>query len=101
MLLNFLTPSPAKSAFDGDVTGSAYLRIFSNPKPVQTDYYEEGEQLVNFGLDFLNKIPVIWTFMIVVIAVGAIYYLLAQRRKPFIPVVPPDEAVQPMAGMSA
>jgi hypothetical protein len=56
---------------------------------------------VNFGLDFLNKIPVIWTFMIVVIAVGAIYYLLAQRRKPFIPVVPPDEAVQPMAGMSA
>jgi len=39
--------------------------------------------------------------MIVVMAVGAIYYLLAQRRKPFTPVVPPDEVVQPMAGMSA
>jgi amino acid transporter len=101
MLLNFLTPSPAKSAFDESVTGSAYLRIFSNPKPVQTDYYEKGKQLVNFGIDFLNKIPVIWTFMIVVVIVGAIYYVLGQRGKPFVPVAPPDEEVQPMAGMSA
>jgi hypothetical protein len=99
MLLNFLTPSPASSAFDGSVTGSAYLRIFSNPKPIQTDYYEEGKQLVNFGIDFLNKIPVIWTFMIVVVVVGAIYYLLGQSRKPFVPVAPPDEEVEPMVGM--
>jgi amino acid transporter len=102
MLLNFLTPSPASSAFDGNVTGSAYLRIFSNPKPIQTDYFEQGDQLVNFGSDFLNKIPVIWTFMVTVFAVGAIYYFAAQRRKPYTPaVIPQDEDLTGIAPVSS
>jgi amino acid transporter len=91
MLLNFLTPSSATSAFDPNASGANYLRIFSNPKPVQTDYFEEGQQLVNFGIDFLNKIPVIWTVFAVVMIVGAIYYVAAQRRKPYQEVVPPED----------
>jgi amino acid transporter len=91
MLANFLTPSPVNSAFDPNASGASYLRIFSNPKPIQTDYYEEGHQLVNFGLDFLNKIPVIWSVFTVVLIVGAIYFFAVQRNKPWEPVEPPGE----------
>jgi urea carboxylase system permease len=91
MLLNFLTPSSASSAFDPNASGANYLRIFSNPKPIQTDYYVEGEQLVDYKIDFLNKIPLIWTVFAFVIIVGAIYYFTVQRRKPYEAVVPPDE----------
>jgi amino acid transporter len=91
MLANFLTPSPVNSAFDPNASGASYLRIFSNPKPIQTDYYEEGHQLVNFGLDFLNKIPVIWSVFTVVLVVGAIYFFAVQRKKPWEPVEPPGE----------
>jgi amino acid transporter len=91
MLLNFLTPSTATSAFDPNASGADYLRIFSNPKPVQTDYFEEGRQLVNFGLDFLNKIPLIWTVFAVIVIVGAIYYYAVQRNKPYEAVVSTEE----------
>lgn len=91
MLLNFLTPSSATSAFDPNASGADYLRIFANPKPVQTDYFVEGEQLVDFKIDFLNDIPVIWTVFGVVVIVGAIYYLAVQRKKPFETVVLPAE----------
>ncbi|HEY7660676.1 MAG TPA: amino acid permease, partial [Actinomycetota bacterium] len=93
MLLNFLTPSSATSAFDPNASGANYLRIFADPKPIQTDYYVEGEQLVDFKIDFLNKIPVIWTVFAVVIIVGAIYYLAVQRRKPYEAVVLPESEV--------
>jgi amino acid transporter len=91
MLLNFLWPSSATSAFDPNASGANYLRIFSNPKPVQTDYFAEGKQLVDFKIGFLNDIPVIWTVFALVIIVGAIYYFAVQRNKPFVPVKPPEE----------
>jgi amino acid transporter len=91
MLLNFLWPSSATSAFDPNASGANYLRIFSNPKPVQTDYFAEGKQLVDFKIGFLNDIPVIWTVFALVIIVGAIYYFSVQRNKPFEPVRPPEE----------
>ena len=37
MLLNFLTPASATVAFDPNASGANYLRIFANPKAVQTD----------------------------------------------------------------
>jgi hypothetical protein len=91
MLLNFLTPSSASSAFDPNASGANYLRIFADPKPIQTDYFVEGEQLVDFKIDFLNKIPVIWTVFTLVIIVGAIYYYAVQRHKPYEAVVAPLE----------
>ena len=90
MLLNFLTPSSATSAFDAEASGANYLRIFADPKPIQTDYYVRGEQLVDFKIDFLNEIPVIWTVFAVIIIVGAIYYFAVQRMKPGEVVVLPD-----------
>lgn len=91
MLLNFLTPSSATSAFDPNASDANYLRIFSNPKPIQTDYFVEGEQLVDFKIGFLNEIPVIWTVFALVSIIGAIYYFAVQRNKPFEPVRPPEE----------
>jgi amino acid transporter len=93
MLLNFLTPSTVNSAWDenAEAAGAGYMRIISNPKPIQTDYYVPGDQLVDFKIDVLNKIPVIWTVFSVIFLVGAIYYLTVQRQKPFEPVHPPEE----------
>ncbi|MBA3737042.1 MAG: amino acid permease [Actinobacteria bacterium] len=98
MLLNFLTPSSATSAFDPNASDANYLRIFSNPKPIQTDYFVEGEQLVDFKIGFLNEIPVIWTVFGIVILVGAIYYFAVQRNKPFVAVRPPEE--EDLAGIA-
>jgi amino acid transporter len=91
MLLNFLTPSPVDSAWDPNAEGASYMRIISNPKPIQTDYYVEGDQLVDFKIDFLNKIPVIWTVFSLIAIAGAIYYFAVQKQKPFEPVRPPEE----------
>ena len=91
MLLNFLTPSSATSAFDPNASGANYLRIFSNPKPVQTDYFVEGEQLVDFKIGFLNDIPVIWTVFTIVTIIGAIYYFAVQKKKPYEAVVAPTD----------
>jgi amino acid transporter len=100
MMLNFLTPSSATSAFDAKASGANYLRIFSNPKAVQSDYYVQGHQLMNFHVGFLNKIPAIELFMGVVLIVGAIYYFGVQRNKPWEPVVPPDEDLSGIAPAS-
>jgi amino acid transporter len=101
MLINFLAPSPASSAFDPNASGASYLRIFSNPKAVQTDYLAEGQQLVNFHIGFLNKIPVIELFMAVVLIVGAIYYFTVQVKKPWQPSVPPEEDLSGIAPTTA
>jgi amino acid transporter len=90
MLLNFLTPSSATNAWDPNASGANYLRIISNPKPVQSDYYVEGDQLLDFKIDALNKIPVIWTVFAVLLIAGGLYYLIVQKKKPWEPVMPPD-----------
>lgn len=94
MMINFLTPSSATNAWEaGSASGSNYLRIFSNPKPVQSDYYVQGQQLLNFKIGFLNKIPVIWTVFAVIFIAGALYYWIVQKKKPWEPVIPPGEDI--------
>ena len=88
MLVNFLW-----------YTNDATLRVVSNPKPNQTDYFGTGP-LVHFG-GFLNKIPVIELLIAVILIVGAVYYFSVQRNKPFTPVVPPDEEVEPLGTATA
>jgi urea carboxylase system permease len=98
MLVNFLTPSSANGAFDPNATGASYLRIFANPKATQTDWYEEGNQLVDFKVGFLNDIPIIWLVFGVVLILGAIYYFGVQRNKPYEqPVIPSDEDLSGIA----
>jgi amino acid transporter len=83
MLVNFL--------WFTDSTNS--LRILTNPKANQTDYFGTGP-LVHFPFDLLNKVPLIELIMATVIVVGAIYYFAFQRNKPFVAVTPPEEEVE-------
>ena len=87
MLVNFLWPA-SKS-------GANALRIFSNPKAVETDY-GFGQQ-VNFHVSFLNHIPLIELVIGVVLIAGAIYYVLVQRNKPYAAVAPPEEVEASLA----
>jgi amino acid transporter len=87
MLVNFLWPASKN--------GANALRIFSNPKAVETDY-GLGQQ-VNFHNSVLNHIPLIELVIAVVFIVGLIYYVLVQRNKPYTPVAPPEEEVRAVA----
>jgi amino acid transporter len=61
----------------------AWPRIASNPEPAQT------AGLLSFGVNFLDKIPILWTVAIAIAIVGAIYYFAIGRRKQFAPVIAP------------
>jgi amino acid transporter len=74
----------------------AWPRIQSNPQPNQE--VVAGSQLLNFHVDFLNKIPILWTVFIVILIIGALYYLITGRSKDFAPVTaPPDGEPVPAA----
>jgi amino acid transporter len=70
----------------------AWPRVASNPKPNQT------AGLLTFGLSFLNDIPILWTVVIVIVLIGAIYYLIRGRTKAFAPVILPSDDDVPVAG---
>lgn len=98
MMVNFLWPSSANGAFDPNASGANYLRIFANPKATQTDWYAEGDQLVDFKVGFLNDIPLIWLVFGVVLILGLIYYFGVQRNKPYEqPVIPSEEDLSGIA----
>ncbi|HXY17140.1 MAG TPA: amino acid permease [Gaiellaceae bacterium] len=60
----------------GMLINFAWPRAASNPTPIQTG------KLLNFYWGWLNNRPVLWTVVVVVTLVGAIYYVLVQRMKP-------------------
>jgi len=68
----------------------AWPRAASNPKPEQT------AGLLSFGLGFLNKIPILWTVVVVIALIGAIYYLAVGRTKAFAPVTAPSPDDAPL-----
>jgi amino acid transporter len=68
----------------------AWPRIASNPKPNQTS------GLLSLGLRFLNTIPILWTVVVVIALVGAIYYVAVGGRKTFAPVTAPAEDDPPL-----
>jgi amino acid transporter len=59
----------------------AWPRAASNPQPKQVIVAKT--QILNFHIGFLNDIPILWTVLIFVVLVGAIYYLLVGRTKQF------------------
>jgi amino acid transporter len=61
----------------------AWPRVASNPEPRQT------AGLLSLGLSFLNRIPILWTVVVVIALIGAIYYLIVGRTKAFAPVTAP------------
>ncbi|HEY1619678.1 MAG TPA: amino acid permease, partial [Streptosporangiaceae bacterium] len=72
----------------------AWPRIQSNMTPNQTD------GLLDFHIGFLNKIPVLWTVLGVILIIGIVYYLAAGRRKSVAPVITP-EPDDPAGGAAA
>jgi len=71
----------------------AWPRLASNPKPNQ-----EGGLL---KLGFLDGIPILWTVVVFLALLGAIYYLAVGRTKAFAPVTAPSEDDVPLAGTGA
>ena len=74
----------------------AWPRALSNPKPNQT----VAPAKLDFHIGFLNDIPILWTVAVVIVLVGAIYYVVTGRRKDFPPVTTPagDDPVPETAG---
>jgi urea carboxylase system permease len=68
----------------------AWPRVASNPEPRQTG------GLLSLGLGFLNRIPILWTVVVVIALVGAIYYLIVGRTKAFTPVTAPSPDDEPV-----
>lgn len=66
-------------------------RVATNPKPNETD------GLLDFNIDFLNKIPILWLVLGGVLILGGIYYGIAHSRIPS-PLVKEDAAPQPTSG---
>src|SRR5262245_30991011 len=68
----------------------AWPRAASNPKPNQSNGL--------LHLNFLDGVPILWTVVIFIALIGAIYYLIVGRTKRFAPVVAPAEDDAPLAG---
>ena len=68
--------------------------VFGDPK---TDFIFQrvfgSEDHKTALLGFLNDIPILWTVVVVIALVGAIYYLAVGRTKAFAPVTAPARKV--------
>jgi amino acid transporter len=71
------------------IVNFAWPRAASNPTPNQT----LGS--LSLGIGFLNKIPILYTVLGVVLIIGALYYVLVQRNKNLPPVQIPSESGRP------
>ena len=78
MLINFAWPRGAPS--------------FTNPTPYQ-EIDAKGHLQLNFGWHWLNNRPVLWTVVVVLVLVGAVYFVLVQRTKPSHLQAPEGEAI--------
>lgn len=62
----------------------AWPRATSNPTPDQT------AGALSLGVGFLNRIPILYSVFVVVVIIGAIYYLAVERRRPLHVEVPSE-----------
>ena len=67
-------------------------RVATNPRP------KELPGTLNFHWHWLNSQPVLWTVLVVILLVGGVYYLVAQRNKPAHIQAPEGEAYADEAG---
>jgi len=63
----------------------AWPRAASNPTPNQT------AGALSTGISFLNKVPILYTVLGVILIVGVLYYFFAEVRKPKVDIVRPAE----------
>jgi amino acid transporter len=79
----------------GLLYGGAMLVNFAWPR-IQSNMTPDQSGVLNFHIEFLNKIPILWTVFVFIAVVGTLYYLLAGRRKRFAPVIAPAWDDQPL-----
>jgi amino acid transporter len=65
----------------GMIVNIAWPRAATNPTPYQA-VDANGHLQLNFGWHWLNHRPVLWTVLIVIVIVGALYFAFVQRFKP-------------------
>jgi hypothetical protein len=63
----------------------AWPRVDSNPTPNQTGV------ALSTGIGELNKVPILYTVLGVILIIGVLYYFLAEVRKPKTEIVRPAE----------
>jgi urea carboxylase system permease len=66
----------------GIVYGGAMLINIAWPRAATNPTPNETGKLLDFHWNWLNDRPVFWTVVIVVALVGAVYFVLVQRKKP-------------------
>jgi urea carboxylase system permease len=77
--------------------GAAMLVNFAWPR-VQSNMTPKQSGVLNFHAGWLNGIPILWTVFVVIVLIGAGYYLIVGRTKEFTQVtVPPDGEPIPAA----
>jgi hypothetical protein len=64
----------------------AWPRAASNPEPNQT------AGALSLGVGFLNKIPILYTVLAVILIIGVLYFFLVQEHKDLPPVHIPAES---------
>jgi urea carboxylase system permease len=66
----------------------AWPRAATNPRPAT-----EAPAL-DFHWHWLNSLPVLWSVLLVIVVVGAVYYVLAQRKQPAHMQAPEGETIE-------
>ena len=69
----------------GMLINFAWPRAASNPNPNQT------AGALSLGVDWLNKVPILYTVFLFVVILGIIYYFAVARRHPLRVVAPAEE----------
>jgi urea carboxylase system permease len=76
--------------------GGAMLINFAWPR-IQSNMTPKQSGVLDFHVGFLNDIPILWTVFVVIVLIGAIYYLVTGRTKQFAPVTAPADEPVPAA----
>ena len=74
----------------GLLYGGAMLVNFAWPRSLTNMTPDQTGGALDFHIGFLDKIPILWTVLIVIVAVGAVYYLITGRRKEVAPIMTPS-----------
>ena len=82
------------------IVNMAWPRAATNPTPYQA-VDAKGHLQLNFGWHWLNTQPVLWTTLIVILLVGAVYYGLVQRTRPAHRMAPEGELPEAPPVMTA
>ncbi|MDR2985213.1 MAG: hypothetical protein LBV34_10270, partial [Nocardiopsaceae bacterium] len=81
----------------GLLYGGAMIINFAWPRPASNPRPDETGGLLDFHIGFLNKIPILWTVVIVIVLIGVIYYAAAGRNKQFPAIETPEGDDAPLA----